>query len=211
MPQVFTKHIANDVLLYVWENTESLDELIELAQLTTDESKRLNSFKTLGRKREWTAIRALLNSIFQKKVHVHYVSLGKPKIDSAKHVSFSHTKGYVMVVVSNMHTVGADCEVFSSRVLSVKERVLNNVELRSLKKDSEILQVLVYWCLKEVLFKISPTGEIDFRKDIQIDAFEPCDNNLLNGEVKLNEGTIKAALGYQVYKDILLTWGVQKD
>ncbi len=209
MPLVLEKNIDSRATLYLWEYTESLEELLDKARLSREEEQRFNTFHSERRKKEWTAIRALLNSIYDKKVVVTYEAIGKPRIDCAQHISLSHTDGLVMLIVSDDSVVGADCEHITDRVLRIKERFLNPREIFSIKKDSELLQVLVYWCLKEVLFKISPLAEIDFRKDIEINAFDSLPENTLNGIIRHKDGQSKADLGYFIYKNTLVTWGIE--
>lgn len=210
MPIVLTKTVAPNTNLYLWAIEESLSDLLNAAKLNTQEHLVFSAFKNETRKLEWTAIRALLNCIFQKKVEVHYEPNGRPYMSDNVDVSFSHTQGFVAVIVSENNVVGVDVEPIRDKVLRVKERFLNQNELLSLKKDTELIQVLVYWCLKEVLFKIAPDGNIDFRKDLILNISDDESNqSSFSGVIATNKERIKCNLAYLKFNNIIIAWGVK--
>lgn len=210
MPIVLTKTVALNTNLYLWAIEESVADLTIAANLSSQEQLVFSTFKNETRKLEWTAIRALLNFIFQKKVEVHYEPDGRPYILENVDVSFSHTQGFVAVIVSENNVVGVDVEPIRDKVLRVKERFLNQNELLSLKKDTELIQVLVYWCLKEVLFKIAPDGNIDFRKDLILNISDDESNrSSFSGVIAKNKERIKCNLAYLKFNNIIIAWGVK--
>ncbi len=202
--------LSTSTSLYLWELTENLPELFQQAQLNPTELQKYNTFTAPTRKREWLAIRALLNQIFQQKVEVTYNAMGKPFVTNGPHVSFSHCHKYVAVLTSTEAPVGVDVEVVTPRVLAVKDRVLSDAELATLSKNTELQQVLVYWSLKEVLYKIARVGLLDFRKNLflsPVDVQNP--EQHVQGHI-LKDGVKTAArLAFMLEDDWVIAWGMQ--
>lgn len=204
--------ISKKTHLYIWELTEDLSELLALAQLSEDECGIYDSFSAYHRKREWLAIRALLNEIFAGKTHVTYNEMGKPFVNKGKHVSFSHCRKYVAILTSFHAPVGVDIELITNRVMAVKERILKPEELLSLKKDTEIQQVLVYWSLKEVLYKIARVGLLDFRKNLFLPAIEiDSKKEGIQGYIQKDGEKTAAELSYIMNDEWVVAWGIKKD
>lgn len=207
-----TIEISAKTHLYIWELTEDLSELLKLAELYEEEVEVYHTFTAYKRKREWLAIRALLNEIFCGKTKVTYSDMGKPFVNTGKHVSFSHCKKYVAVLTSSQAPVGVDIELITNRVMAIKDRVLKQNELQSLKKNTEIQQVLVYWSLKEVLYKIARVGLLDFKKNLFLPPIEieGAKENLL-GYVKKDGEETSAKLSYLLTDEWVVTWGIKID
>ena len=49
---------------------------------------------------------------------------------------------------------------------------MNEAKLKTLSKDNQLEHLHVYWGAKEALFKAYGKGELDFRLNIPIDAFD---------------------------------------
>lgn len=196
--------------LYLWQLTEEVPELFKLAELTQEELHKYNTFTAKSRQREWLAIRALLNQIFNGKTQVTYNAMGKPFVDNGYHVSFSHCHKYVAVLTNTETPVGVDIELLNRRVLAVKDRVLTQTELGTLTKNAELQQVLVYWSLKEVLYKIARVGLIDFRKNIFL---PPIDLNYpqkeMIGFIRKDGEQTSAKLSFILNDDWVIAWGMQ--
>lgn len=196
--------------LFLWELSEEIPELYNLAQLTPEEVKKYKTFTASCRQREWLAIRALLNEIFSGKTQVTYNKMGKPFVDKGCHVSFSHCHKYVTVLTSTEAPVGVDVELLNKRVLAVKERVLSDNELATLTKNTELQQVLVYWSLKEVLYKIARVGLLDFKKNLFLSPV-----NIQNqtegivGYIQKDGLKTKAKLAFMLQSDWVIAWGMQ--
>lgn len=207
-----TIEISTQTQLYIWELTEDLPELLGLAKLSKEETDVYHTFTAYKRKQEWLAIRALLNQIFGGKATVTYSEMGKPYVNTGKHVSFSHCKKYVAVLASTEAPVGVDIELVTSRVMAIKERVLKPVELQTLKKNTELQQVLVYWSLKEVLYKIARVGLLDFKKNLFLPPIEIGEKKEgLLGYIQKDGEKTSAELSYILTDKWVVAWGIKTD
>jgi len=133
------------------------------------------------RKREYLAARLLLNKVFGHEVMVCYDKNNKPYLQSAsEHISISHSKNYIAVMVHPTHAAGIDLELRTNKVRHVYKRFLNPAEQQYLydEKDSSYLEIA--WSAKEVLYKLIGKEVFDFSKELEIFPFQLNDSGVLH-------------------------------
>jgi len=160
-------------LLSVWQMTEPSDEL--QCFLTPEElaDPAFQKFTYEKRKAEWLATRCLLKQMIGSPFQLSYTKLGKPILSHLvyKHISISHSRDFVAVMVHQDKTVGIDIESVNRNYASIKKRYLSDAELEKVNENSFFH--CIYWCAKEAVFKLVEESEIDFRKQIEILFFDP--------------------------------------
>jgi len=156
----------------VWRIEESGDEL--LARLTYRDECPPVAAKPLNpeRWRERLAVRVLLKELLGEETDVAYHADGAPYLpDKPWHIGISHTKGYAAVVVNKRTPVAIDIEYRSDRAWQVRRRFMSHDELAQLHPTHSAEHALVYWCAKEVLFKLLRQPVADLRRQLSISPF----------------------------------------
>ena len=159
MPIIHKIEETNATIL-VWKMNETLEELQTLG-------KGLNTANhtTEKRKKEHLASRLLLNEISPNTL-ISYNEFGAPTLDNSKHISISHSKGLVAIIISEQK-IGMDIEAISEKALRLAPKFVSEKNRTTLSKE----KVTLIWCLKEAVFKWHQKGKVDFIKDIIIPEF----------------------------------------
>src|SRR5437764_2113507 len=99
-----------DFQLAIWRMDEDPDELLRAGMLSEKDIERVNSFQSIARKKEWICTRLLLKELMpQNPSSIVYDENGKPHLkNTSAHISVSHTKNFVGVIVSENYSVGID-------------------------------------------------------------------------------------------------------
>ena len=146
--------------IMVWEITETLEELIVLG-----ENINTSNHTSEKRKKEHLASRLLVNEICPTKTII-YNEFGAPELNNGRHISISHSKELVAVIISDKKT-GLDIEEISEKSLRLASKFVSEKNLIKLNKEKSTL----IWCIKEAIYKWHQKGGVDFIKDIIIPEF----------------------------------------
>ncbi len=164
---------------------ESSDELLSFLSKKELYLPFIENIASENRKREWLAVRVLLKILLNEEKEIRYTDSGRPYLaDRSYHISISHTKGYVAVVLCKDKPVGIDIEYISSRVQKIQNRFLNEREKSNISLQNECIHILLHWSAKESLFKVLGEQDIDFKSCLHIDRFEPQFNEVFSFSAK---------------------------
>lgn len=146
-----------------------LAEFLNPQQYETD----LNKLKTERRKTEFLAIRIALKKVLgDAEKEIEYTADGKPILtDGSYKISFSHSKGYVAVIVHPYLEVGIDIEAPSKKLLNVSNRFLGSEEQAVYHYNGSMDYLRVAWSTKEALYKIIGESAYNFAEQLQIQPF----------------------------------------
>ena len=175
----------------MWEIKETLEEIIALGRHINT-----SNYTSEKRKKEHLASRLLLNKIYPTKTII-YNHFGAPELDNAKHISISHSKELVAIIISDKKT-GIDIENISEKCLSLASKYVSEKNLIRLNKEKATL----IWCLKEAIYKWHQKGEVNFIKDIIINNFVVKDHGTVTAyfrKKELNLNYLKINNQYLVY------------
>ena len=161
----------NNCIIAIWDLQESLEELMQQSiDISTPD------FNNEKRKKEYLVSRLLLKDI-APKTKITYNEYGAPKLENGKHISISHSKNLVAIIFSKQK-VGLDIERISKKPLRLSSKfIAENVQQNLTEEKATLI-----WCVKEAIFKWHQKGNIDFKKDIKIKAFEIMEK----GEISCN-------------------------
>ena len=165
MPIIEDLTISDDIRLIVWEISESIKDLKTEDLLSEDSLKLLNQRKSEIHKKQFLAIRNILKELSIHDQDLVYDESGKPFITNGQNISFSHSDMYAAVIIGKQ-MVGIDIEIRRDRILKIKEKFLE-IEL-NYPGDLNSEKALIYWNIKESIFKTVSNAEIDFRKNILV-------------------------------------------
>lgn len=169
MAVVNIREVYPAVSLGLWQVDETVGDMYERypwASAYKDELEE--NFKSDERKLEFLVVRALLREMLKtqgcaeeridKIANIRHNKAGKPLMDGF-HVSVSHTKGFVAVIISRKQEVAVDIEYFSDRVKKVASKFLRKDE-----KVSDLDGLLVHWCAKETMYKLFSEDNLQFQE-----------------------------------------------
>jgi len=179
---VISNTTAKNYTIAVWEITETLDGLLQLANAINT-----SNFNTKKRKKEWIASRLLLNEI-NSNYSISYNIFGAPELNNGSYISISHSKGLVAIIISQQNT-GIDIEEISGKALRVSSKFVSKDNLKSLTAEKATL----IWSCKEAVFKWYQKGEINFISDIKLYPFKIMEK----GEITAEFRNTKLILHYQ--------------
>ena len=202
------KKLNNGAEISVWEITESEDELVRLISIPNDELEELALIGSSAIRREKLAVRALLNSIFEEKVYLGHHDNGSPFIqNNSIHISITHTAKFVAIITHPTEDVGIDIESLDRDFSAVEKKALSEDEIDDLSTKNRNLQLAIYWCAKEALYKRMNQHGVDFAKQMEIDKFTPRDEGEIDAVFIDKDGEEEEfELEYEIFENHLLVW-----
>ena len=211
MALYLTKELDNDAKIYVWHITESEQELRENTSIPDDELEELTFLKSEARRKEKLAERALLNTIFEdERVYLGHHDNGKPYLQNlATEISISHTSDYVAIILHPDEALGIDIERLDRDFSAVEKKALSEDELDDLSDRHRSLQLAIYWCAKEAIYKRMSINGVDFAEQIEVERFNPPDEGEIDATFYDKDGTEEEfELEYMTFDNHVMVWVV---
>lgn len=196
------KYISETTLLGIWKIEESREDL--LAKLDDRESiDSILSMKSDLRILEMLAGRVLLKELLGVEKRICYTSSGKPYLeDGSFHISISHTKKYVGVVVDAVNPLGLDLEQIGDKIKRVQSRVISDKEY--ITPDNEVAHLLLHWSAKEAIFKYLDEEGVDFLHHLFVEPFTPECSGHFSALEKRTHRNIRFEAYYEVNDEFVL-------
>ena len=205
------KELDDDARIYVWEITETEEELMATTAVPDNELEELSYTKSEARRKEKLAERALLNEIFPEKLYLGHHDNGKPYLqNTAIEISISHTNRFVAILLSPDENLGIDIESLDRDFSAVEKKALSEDELEDLEDDrKKNLQLAIYWCAKEAIYKRMSLSGVDFAEQIEVERFNPRDEGEIEATFYYKDGTeLEFELSYEVFENHVMVWVV---
>lgn len=124
-----------------------------------------------GRENEKTGEQDLLREMCGYDVELSHNENGKPLIKDWN-LSISHTKGFLVIILSKIFRVGIDIEYRSERVKRIAKRFLRTDEFYT---NTE--QLLTIWCAKETIYKLLSEERLTYQ-EIKVDPLRETAMNM---------------------------------
>ena len=182
MPVIVQKSISNNISLSIWSIEESLDFFLSNLRLTKNCERRLDKLKSDEMKKQFLAVRKLIQLNGISLDSLRYSSEGIPFLNNEKNISISHTKGFSAIAISPK-PVGIDIQDFRDKILSISKKFINSNE-RDLIDPSSIKELTLVWCIKEATYKVHRKPGLDFKDEIKIQSIS---NNLSHSTVEVEK------------------------
>ena len=192
--------------ILIWQITETIDILLSKIQLDNSSQQILNLKKKEIHKKQFLAIRNILELMSSEKYLVSYSELGKPYLNSKKNISVTHSGSYAALIVSDKQ-VGIDLEEFGEKIKKIEKKFLD-VEL-NYPIDLSTSNLLVYWNIKESIFKSLENKPMDFRKNIIVLPLEK-ENNKVKSWYINNDEIYSFCSYYKVSKNYTLAYVIKE-
>lgn len=199
MPLSSITPVASTCRLAIWHVTEQPDELAALyPQLSAAYQDATARFKSIRRRKEFLAVRALLIELSEGCLpEVRYDDNGRPWLKDGRQVSFSHTDGYAVVLMSENGEVGVDIERRTDRVAKVAHMFLREDE-----HMPTVEAMLVAWSAKEAVYKLFSPQKLTFQ-EMKVGDFTPQSSGTLKVE-NLKTG-VAVDVDYLLKEEYVLT------
>lgn len=201
--------LDNGATIAIWEITESEDDLRTLCSpIPNDELEELEILRSEARRKEKLAVRALLNELYPEKVYLGHHDNGKPYIQNcADEISISHTNRFVAIITHDEEDVGIDIECVNRDFSAVEKKALSEEELDDLTDKNHNLQLAIYWCAKEAIYKRMSQRRVDFAEQIELEKFTPRRDGELEAVFIHKDGEEEEfELEYEMIEDHVMVW-----
>ena len=192
--------------ILIWQITETIDILLSKIQLDNSSQQIFDLKKKEIHKKQFLAIRNILELMSSEKYLVSYSEIGKPYLNSKKNISVTHSGSYAALIVSDKQ-VGIDLEEFGEKIKKIEKKFLD-VEL-DYPIDLSISNLLVYWNIKESIFKSLENKPMDFRKNIIVLPLEKENNKVKSWYINNNE-IYSFCSYYKVSKNYTLAYVIKE-
>jgi phosphopantetheinyl transferase len=206
------KKIENNAgLLGIWKLDEPLEKLLDNFYFSETENTEFACISSEKRKKEYLAVRILLEKLLNFKPQIVYEKSGKPILaNSPLHISVSHSSDLVVTLVSNVY-VGIDVENSDRNINRIAPRFLNEQELKLVcQTPNQQLTKILLWSAKEAIFKCTCQEGIEFSRQIRIQPFILEEEGKFSGELTANSETTKYQLGYFFYENNVIVFCVEE-
>ena len=203
------RKLDNGATIAIWEITESEDDLRTLCSpIPNDELEELEILRSEARRKEKLAVRALLNELYPEKVYLGHHDNGKPYIQNcADEISISHTNRFVAIITHDEEDVGIDIECVNRDFSAVEKKALSEEELDDLSDKNHNLQLAIYWCAKEAIYKRMSQRRVDFAEQIELEKFTPRRDGELEAVFIHKDGEEEEfELEYEMIEDHVMVW-----
>ena len=165
MPIIEDLKLSENSRLIIWEISETINQLKTKVLLSENSLKLLNQRKSEVQKKQFLAIRNILSELSIDDRDMKYEESGRPYVTGGQNISLSHSDTFAAVILSD-NVVGIDIEIMHDRILKIKDKFLET-ELNYPEK-LEVATALIYWNIKESIFKALDKPGIDFKKNILV-------------------------------------------
>lgn len=205
MPPCNFIKINNDSAHLLWHIDEPEEVLLRESKLSPLAQTAYQKIIHPRKRREWLAARLALKKLLEKWGHV-YTDLrkdtwGRPHLEnSGLHLSIAHNSPFAFAAVDRKNPIGIDIQLPCSKLQGVKEKFLNDEEIRD--SDNNLEKLCIYWCAKEAVYKSQGGKNLSLKQDIRISAFTKKDQGTFLGEI----GSKFFVIHYSFYDGHVLAW-----
>jgi 4'-phosphopantetheinyl transferase len=209
MPLFFIRQINTDSFLGFWDLQESPEALRAQLQAIAPADLIIPDFSNISRQQQWLGGRLLAYTLLEELLPTRPCLVaekgGKPYFDQAGlHLSISHTRRQVVVILSGSGPVGIDIEAIHPKVLRVKDKFLTAAEQQAAGDD--LNKTLIYWCTKETLYKLYGRKHILFKEHLRVQPFNGQRPGFLEASIQLPDFRKDYSIHYEVGTDFILTY-----
>jgi len=174
MPLIYNQLVYDDCHLGIWELNESYEEMHSRIHFFEGEEEKLKNYKSSFRQLEWMSVRRLLREIKGVPTQIIYNDQRKPfLLNSNEHISISHSRDLTGILLSRNRKIGLDLEYMVQNIEKVAHKFMNEDEYLVQDPVRRNTHLYIHWCAKEALYKLCDKQDINFRKNLTIEPFEP--------------------------------------
>ena len=204
MPLLINRY-ENSFRLALWKLNETIEFFENKSHLSAADSKLYNQISNETRKKEWLAVRVLLNEVLGFWPNISYMETGKPILNNhTRHLSISHSKEMVGILLCTSPYAGIDIENTSRNIDKVLNRFLSVKELENIASGSNPYRKIIHWCAKEAIFKSINESSIDFSSQIEIKKIS--EDGTIHGKFTSEKNEFDLDLNYMIIDEHMIVW-----
>ncbi len=204
MPLVYYRSV-DDANIYVWDICEKLNDI----------HTKFPSLINVSNIQK-AVVRAMVYTYAGENVEVDYNSDGSPTllgVSKYEYISISHTKNYVVIVLSRVKRYGVDIEHIgrnfkkvASRFLSINERL--QIENSGFKLYNMIDALAIIWSAKEAMYKLIDNPSFSFTEYYNVRVPKIKFFNKFNAQYSSDStyGNKELYLEYCLIQNHILVW-----
>ena len=207
-----TKHYLNkDTVIGVWKIEEELPTLLEMVDMSPEDQRRYEIYRSTSRKMEFLSVRALLAEMMGRDARIVYNKNNKPFIKDGSHfISITHSNKLTAILMSRNERVGIDLEYMRLNINAFASKFLNKREKITRRWADRTYHLYIHWCAKEAIYKICDKEGINIVNDISIEPFEVKESGEIRGSVKNERIDDQFTLYYSKYDNYTIVWTKKK-
>ena len=195
MPLISIEKFSNKALLGIWQLTEQPDDFC-----LPQKKSILTQYKSTVRQTEKLASYALLTAMTgDDDLLIAHEKSGRPLLVDW-HISISHTRGYVAVILSRDRRVAVDIEYVANRVNKVASKFIREDETAT-----TTLTRLLHWSAKETAYKYYSEQQLTFF-EMRLKPFQPESEGTLTLENLRSDRTLTVC--YRQNNAYVLTYAI---
>jgi 4'-phosphopantetheinyl transferase EntD len=212
MPIVAIQSIDENTAWGLWEIRETVEELQSGLMANLHDQLYVGSIRHEVRRGQTLAARLVVQQLLAQwgKSYAGIVknNSGKPYLaDCPYHISISHTDVYAAAMVHKHRKVGIDIEYVKEKLQKVALKYLSYREMQD--AGDQLDKLCVYWCAKEVLYKMSDCKQLVLNKDIQVKNFKMDMNGTLQGRISGTDGLVELDVIYSKVFNLIIAYCIE--
>lgn len=168
------KKIDNNTTIYIVDIENNIKALEERITLSSSEFLYYSKITAERRRCEWLTSRILIKEVLGDSISTDYKDRAPILIGSDKHISISHSRDKLALIVSNKKC-GIDIEKSNYDFSRVSKRFLSVEELSFMTSED----IALSWCIKEAAYKLIGVKEIDFSSMFIIKSIDYIENKTI--------------------------------
>lgn len=213
MPLFSHKTIKPEGEFGIWEIRETAEWFRHRLNLSSEELEQFELIK--GRRAiEWLAVRHLVHQMSGHNKRTVFLKdkYGKPHLDNSPYqISVSHS-AELAAAIAAPRPVGIDIQKLVGKIGRLAHKYMRPEEMASLRPETQLEHLHVYWGAKEVLYKAYGRRELEFCTHILIDPFEyDLEYGRCRGRVRKNGFDAAYELYYEMIGEYVLVYGLETD
>lgn len=172
MPLYKTIKESKGITVFIWQITESEEELAVGVALTSNCQQRMGDMKSELHRRGFLSIRHLLEEAGYRDEDLYYDKSGKPHLRDGNKISITHSHHFTGIIVSKNRDVGIDIEMQREKILRIANKFTPLEEYKTIANaDALIRKLTIVWGAKESLFKIYAKHGLSFLHHVEVKDF----------------------------------------
>lgn len=172
MPFVDYISLEGNDIIGVWENTETLEELLFNLQPVEEMLAKYNALYLPKRQKEFCITNLLVREIYGSKMLIDKDNCGKPSFRHSNYkISISHADQYSAVYLSENKECGVDVELIDNRMPLLARRFVSEYESLYITKGKDVTYISIIWCVKEAIYKWYAKRGLNFKENMIIHPF----------------------------------------
>ena len=168
MPLLRTINPWPGATVYLWDISETLDQLSAMTVMRAESKARFNSMKSPVHRKAFLSVRALLQCANLTDEDLYYDPFGKPYLHTGQYISISHSHQRSAIIVSP-YPVGIDIELRRPKILRIAHKFCPGISPELSEITHETVDQFTYvWTAKESIYKMAATPGLGFLRDIEL-------------------------------------------